>query len=310
MPKLLNLRLVLTAVACLSLALGARADGLALPAPGRIELLDLDQIRVTRSVELKGRAAPLLAGHPSGTVLASLQGEQLIFWNLPGFTEASSATDPLFGQVIATAFTPTGDRLFMLSRSLKSVLSFSLSSLSVEGIYPLPGGEPIGMEMVADALLVRHKDGVTVLEPSSGALLAQYRLGAPVSGLLYTSKSLTVALEGRSGLLRFANATAEPLPAPAGAGSYGELAFAPGDGFLAVGLSGQTLESWTGSGKLAWTAPLSSGPHSLVWTKDKKLVLALGQSSKMVSVIEAGSGKELGKLPVDNLAGGGVLFAE
>ncbi len=311
-PKLRQafFRLLLAGLTSLAWLSPARADGLALPAPGKIEVLDLGTIRLTRSVELQGKGVPLLAGHPSGTVLASLQGDRLTFWNLPGFSEASAGTDPLLSDVVSMGFSPTGDRLFLLSRSLKSVLAYSLSTSKIESVYPLPGGEPMGLEVVEGTLLVRQKDGLTVLEPSSGALLAQFRLGGLVSGALYSPNVLTLAVEGRPGLARFATTTAEALPSTAGAGSYGELKSMPGDGFLAVGLSSQVLESWASPGKLAWSTPISSGPHSLFLTRDRKLVLAVGSASKMVSVIEASTGRELGKLPVDNLSGNGVLFAD
>ena len=310
MLRQILLRLTLVGIIGLTCLSSAQADGLALPAPGKIEVLDLGQIRVTRSIELKGRGAPLLAGHPSGTVLASLLGDRLTFWNLPGFSEASSGSDALFQDVVAMGFSAKGDRLFLLSRSLKSVLAYSLASTKVESVYPLPGGEPIGLEVGESGLLIRQKDGLTLLEPASGALLAQYRLGSSVAGVFLGSKTMTVAVEGRSGLLRFASASAEPLAAVGGSGTYGSLRSNGGDGFLAVALSGQTLESWSGAGKLAWATPISSGGHSLHLTPDKKLVLAVGSASKMVSVVEAATGRELGKLPVPGLAGDGVFYRD
>ncbi len=297
-----------TGVLCMSAALPANSEGLAIPGPGKIELLDLEQIRVVRSVELKGRGTPVLASHSGGVVVASVLGERLTFWNLPGFSEASSDTNPLFTSVVAMEFSPKGDRLFLLSTSLKSVLVYSLQTSKVESVYPVPGKEPIGLQVSNDVLLVLQKDGLTTLDTASGALLGQYRLGGTVAGVLYTSNAMTLAVEGRSGLTRLKPATAESLPQVGGSSSYGQLLARQGGAFLAVSTSGQTLESWSAPGKLTWTTHLSQGPHDLFVTKDQKLILAVGGKSRMVSVIDAGTGRELGKLPVEAMGGRAALY--
>lgn len=295
----------------MALVLPAWSDGLAVPVAGKIAIVDLDQVRVTRSVELRGRGTPVLAGHPTAPILASLMDSGgLIFWNLPAFTEASQFRDPLFDDVVAMQFAPAGDRLYLLHPALKAVLVFSLQSSKVESVYPVPGGAPVDLRLVADGLLVQQQDGLVILEPASGALLGQWRLGGQVTGALLEGPALTLAVQGRSGLQRFDAQTAARMAPPPGDGVYGELRRLNTGELLAVGLSAQTLELRGADGKLKWTVPLSPGPHSLAIRADGRWVYALGHQSGTVSVVELATGRELGKLPVDGLRGPGVLFQD
>lgn len=308
------LHIVLPALAVVTVLMGsfggaARADGLAIPGKARINIVDLQTIRLERTIDLKGNGVPVLASHPSAPIVASvIPGGGLTFWNTPSFTQASQISDPLFDDVSALAFSPQGDRLFMLSPSLRAVLAFGLQTSKVESIYPIPGGNAIGLDAKDKGLIVRQQDGLTILEPSTGVLLGQWRLNALVNGAMLSSDRLTLAVSSESGLLCFNPATGARLAGLGGEGGYGTLYAPTPSGFFAFCLTSHTLESWLGSGKIAWTALLAKGDHELFASKDGSWLYALGRESRMLSVFETVGGRKLGVLPLAEVLGPSVRF--
>ena len=305
-------RAVLSGCFLLGAATIVGADGLAVPVKGAIQVVDLKTVRAGRTVSLKGDDIPVLAVHPEATVMATVSPSGgLVFWNLPSFTEASRAEDPLFESVVDMRFSSQGDRVFLLSRDLKAVLVYSLSTSAVESVYPVPGGEPVGLLVGEKALWVEQKEGGALLDLASGDLLTQWRFGARPGGAMFSEDAPVLSVPSTGGVWSFDSSTAAPKARLSGEGSYGTLLPGLSKGsFLAHRVDTGVVEFWTGPKALKWKAPLAPGEHDFVLSPDGQWVYALNRETKMLTVLEGASGRELGKLPVPNLAGRPVFFRE
>lgn len=303
-------------IATAALALGlfvspVWADGLAVPGEGVIQLVDLATIRLARTVELQGDAVPVLAVHPSQSVLASLSATSgLRFWNLPDFSEANEFEDPLLEGVIDAAFSNGGGKLYLLSEELKSVLVYDLATSEISSIWPLPGGAPLSLAVGADSVGVLQKDGATLLDPNSGTLKAQFRFGLPVKGALLNGRTHLFSIADGGGVSAYRASSGTRLPSVGGGGAYAQLMEADGGRYYMVHESESQLEAWDGNGStMAWAAELGQGPHYVVASRDGKWVYAASRSLKSIAVLDQGSGKELGKLPLDQFGGRPALYA-
>ncbi len=305
-------RAMLSGCFLLGVAASVGADGLAVPVKGAIQVVDLATVRAGKSVSLKGDGIPVLAIHPQSTVLASVSPTSgLIFWNLPSFTEASQTQDPLFQSVVEMKFSPLGDRIYLLSSDLKAVLVYSLATSSVESIYPVPGGEPLRLMVGENALLIEQRDGGALLDMATGDLLTQWRFGSGTGGAMFSEGLPALSVPITGGVWSFESSTASPKARLSGDGSYGALL--PGllkGSFFAYRDDTGALEAWSGPKAMKWSAPLTAGEHDLVLSPDGQWVYALNRGTKMLTVLEGASGRELGKLPVPDVAGRPVFFQE
>lgn len=285
------------------------ADGLAVPAKARIELIDLKTVRLTRTVDLKGQGIPILAAHPLSPIMACVQPSAgLIFWNTPSFAQASQAKDPLFDDVTAIVFSQEGDRLFLLHASLRAILVFDLKSSTITGTWAIPGGAPQTLDVSGQTLVIGQKDGLTLLEASNGLLLGQWRLESPPTGSLLTDGQLTFALKGQPGLLRYQAQSGQRLTPPIGDGTYGSLLSITSHGTLAMNLLNSHLELRSNQDQLIWSTPVSSGDQDLYQSSDGLWVYALGRESRSLSVIEVATGRELGRLPLAEVGGKAAFY--
>lgn len=287
------------------------SDGLAVPGRGVISVVDLATIRVSRTVELPGEAVPMLAVHPADSVLATLSSSSgLRFWNLPDFSEASQFEDPLLEGVVDLAFSSDGTRLYLLSQELKAVLVYDLGTSTISQVWPIPGGTPVSLSVGTGSLGVLHKDGASVLDPASGSLKFQFRFGLPVKGALLDKRVIYLSVADGGGVSRYRADNGARLDNVGGGGAYAQLLQDLQSGRLyMVHESESLLEARDGNGgTLAWSSELGQGPHYVMVSRDGKWVYASSRSLKSVAVLEQSSGRELGKLPLQQFEGRPVIY--
>lgn len=179
------------------------ADGLLVPKVGGCSILSAESLAVEKDLKLDSRSVPLVAAHPTSPVVATVTPEQgLVFWNAPGFSEASRSTEALLTDgIVDLAFSHDGSSLFLLSAPLRSVLVFDLATSKVSSVVPVPGGDGQRLWGCEAGILVRQGDGVTVLSPSpKPGLLAQYRYAQPLLAVLCESERLYASVEGDPGI--------------------------------------------------------------------------------------------------------------
>lgn len=287
------------------------ADGMVVPGRGQMQLVDLSTVRAGRTIELEGDAIPVLAVHPQQSVLASVSATSgLRFWNLPDFSEASHFEDPLLEGIVDARFSADGARLFLLSQQLKAVLVYDLSGSKLDRVWPLPGSDPLALVGGEQGLGVLHKDGASLLDPSSGQLKAQFRFGVPVKGALLDSRITWLSVADGGGVSRFRADSGKRLASVGGGGAYAQLEKGSSGRYYLVHESESALEVWDGAAQsLVWSAELGQGPHYVLVSQDGRWVYALSLALKSMAVLEEASGKELGKLPIPSMQGRPVLYS-
>jgi hypothetical protein len=181
----------------------AWADGLVFPKAGGAVVLDGSSLAQGRALSLSSKSIPVLAVHPAAPIMASCTPEEgLVFWNVPSFSEASRHQDSLLKEgIVALAFSKDGEHLYLLSQALRAVVDFDLSQSKVQGLVPVPGGLPEGLEVSTSGLVVWQETGLSLLssDPKVG-LLAQFRFPEKVLAAQVLGQRLYVALRGVSGL--------------------------------------------------------------------------------------------------------------
>lgn len=181
----------------------ASADGLLVPKAGGMILLHPSTLAQLGEIKLETTSVPLLASHPTDPVVAAVTPEKgLVFLNAPGFSEASKHSLALLKEgIVDLTFSQDGSKLYLLSKNLRAVVVFDLSTSKVSSVLAVPGGEGKRLESCAAGVLVKQQDGVVLLSgQSKGSLLAQYRYSQPFLSGLVDGERLYVSVQGDPGI--------------------------------------------------------------------------------------------------------------
>ncbi len=282
------------------------ADHLAVPGPGRVSLVDLETLRVSQVLDVGGKGQVSLAVHPSAPVLATAGTEgAVIFWNVPSFEEASRFQEPLLDGVTSLAFSADGARLFCLSPPLRSLVVYDLRSSRVETLWPIPGSDPTGLWTDSNTVVVWQKDGCSVLDPSSGGLLLQVRLGGLLAAGECDGKSLHLSSDRHPGIARYSLRSGQAEGPRYGDAVYQALLHSSDGRVLAVSQGASPrLEAWSkDSARPVWSEQLSGESEYLEESRDGRWLYLSSRKANRIIVLDASSGRELGRLALDDLEG-------
>ncbi len=283
----------------------ALADHLVIPRAGGLEVIDLAVSRSTTTLQMPGRNGSWVAATRDSTVLAASNGEgDVRFWNLPNFSEASRFEEPLLEGATEFAFSWNGDRLLFISPRLRALVVWSLVSSDVESVWPIPGSDPTGLSVGPDSLVVWQNDGCVVLDPQSGGLELQIRLGTTVQAATVDGPLFYFSTAAAPGLARFAQASGAELEPRVGGAVYRALASREKHALYAYSDRDGRLEAWRPDGsRLLWQSPAPVGADVLLVSADGDWLYLLDTDSGVLTVLSSERGSELGRLALSGSAG-------
>ena len=280
------------------------AEGLAVPTEGGVLILDGRSLTEVRTLSWGGKETPRLAVHPSSSVMAGLAGDQLVFWNLPAFAEASKHKDPLFSGVNSLAFSADGSSLFLLSPELRAVLVFDLSTSKVTGTLPIPGGSPQWMRVAPDGILVGQENAVNLLSTSPDrGLLAQYSFPDSVGAAVVSQGRIMLARTGIAGVDSYELKTGRAIGYVPAAGVIKDMVVGTG-GMYALLNGGEVRALSADASQTRWTYPASGSAFQQVLAgANGSNVFCFDRSAGMLVSLDAVAGQENARI---NLSGVGA----
>jgi len=282
------------------------ADGVAVPTAGGVLVLSGRTLTEVRSLEFKEQEVPRLAVHPSSPILASLSGDRLQFWNLPSFAEASRHENALFEGAHSLAFSQDGAALFLLSPELRAVLKFDLATSRVVGTLPVPGGDPLWMEVIPEGVLVGQADSLSLLSPEPRlGLLAQFRFPDRLNSAAVERGRLLLAREGVAGLDSYEIKTGRAVEFVPTSSTFEHLVSEAGR-LYALSPGGEVQALSPDASRALWTYSDSSlSPDRLVAGADGSLLYVFDHSKGVLISLDALSGQENARIQLSG-AGRGV----
>jgi outer membrane protein assembly factor BamB len=280
------------------------AEGLAVPIQGGVLILDGRSLTEIRNLNLGSKETPRLAVHPSSPVMAGLAGDQLVFWNLPAFAEASKHSDTLFPGVSSMEFSADGSSLFLLSPELKAVLVFDLATSKIIGTLPVPGGRPEWMKVTPDGVLVGQKNAVNLLSTSPDkGLLAQYSFPDSIGAAVVTQGRIILARTGMAGFDSYELKTGRAIGYVPAAGVVRDLVVGTG-GMYALLNGGEVRALSADSSQTRWTYPSSGATFQQIAAgPNGSSVFCFDNSAGLLVSLDAVAGQENARV---NLSGAGA----
>jgi hypothetical protein len=304
MKKVIRKRLV-AALFVLLLSSAVQADGVAIPKEGGFLVLDGSSLAEVRTVEMGGDDVPKLAVHPSSPIMAGLRADELTFWNLPSFAEASQHRDPLFEGVVDLEFSEDGATLYLLSSELRAVIAFDLASSRVSGTLPVPGGDPLWLEVHPQGVLVGQEHSVSLLSADAEeGLLSQFRFPEKVSSALVNGQGLYLVRAGTAGVDSYEVQSGRAIGfLPTSSVLKQLVAGVKGDGMYALSESG-AVQAWTADAtQPRWTYPAGVVVFDAIVTGGSgSTVYAFDHSSQTLVSLDSALGKENSRVNISILA--------
>ncbi len=291
MARLLAILWLLTAV--------SSADSLAILCAGALELVDASSLRVTRTVVVG--APQCLDGHPTGAVLVVGGGDDtLTVFQMPSGDVVDAYTNPYFEDSVGLLFAPDGQSFYLLSRGVKALLQVSLGG-EVMKVLPLAGPAPQALSRGQESLLVVQSQGwVTQVDPRTWEVVRQDTFVQPLGGAVVAAEKLVVS-HPDPGQVRFLaqDTRAEVGVAVTGPGA-GVLRSSPDRALVVVAnrLSDDLVALDPTEGRRRWRVAIGSRPVDIAFSPDGKWVYAVNAGSNDLSVVEAETSRELGRLPL------------
>lgn len=267
---------------------------------GELVLVEASGLRVRASVGPLGSPRSLAAS-PDGKLLAVGSDDDTIhLYSLPEGKTRGAIQNPYLKGAVGLAFSADGHSLLVLSEGVKALVEVGLDG-QIHRVLGLNGPAPVTWSVQGSTLLVVQQAGwVSQVSLDGWETVRQDTLALPVGGAALAGEVLVVSHPDQSQLRLLAGEDRQEL-ANHGVGPGARAVQASPHGDLVVVIS-ELADSITAvdpsTGKLVWKSDTGKRPRDLLFSRDGKWLYVANQESSDLSVFEAVSGRELGKLPL------------